>query len=65
MFPMVSFWNVCQQVTKPETTVQHGVSTSLSVNPLDNVDDILVQIPAAFVATGENIYSQNMIFIEL
>lgn len=52
-------------MTKPETTVQHGVSTPLSVKPLDNVDDILVQIPAVFVATGANIYSQNMIFIEL
>lgn len=52
-------------MTKPETTVQHGVSTSLSVKPLYNVDDILVQIPAVFVATGANIYSQNMIFIEL
>lgn len=53
-------------MTKPETTVQHGVSTSLSVKPLDNVDDANdVQIPAVFVATGAYIYSRNMIFIEL
>lgn len=48
--------------SKPKTTVQDCVPTSVKVKPLDIFNVTLGKFPAVFLATESGVFSQNVIF---